>query len=199
MSDTLSVALGFFAALAPFGGVRVFLASMSTPATTAPGPAESAKTALFAGCTAFALLAAAALAADSFLDTIDVSGGAFLFAAGAAMAPVAARLILTGKSMATPAAAGKQRVQPWLAPVGAPLLAGPAPMVAAVAYAAHYGEVEAIAGAGIALTVTALILAVSPWVTRWLGGLGLGVLGRLSGGLLIAVAVSLAIRGVHNV
>lgn len=199
MSDPLSAGLGLFAALAPLGGVRVLLASASSNDEMSATAMEALKTSALGGITAFIALSTAALLANPFLEAIDVSGSAFLFAAGAAMAPVAARLILTGESMATPPTSEPRRFPPWLVPIGAPLLAGPASVVAAVAYAAHYGEAEAIAGAGIAIVAASGILATSPWLARSTGALGLGVLGRLSGALLIAIAVSLAVDGIHGV
>jgi small neutral amino acid transporter SnatA (MarC family) len=201
MSDILRAALGLFAVLASAGGMRVFLATI--PRAEAQEMAglsfrAAASNALPAGGVAFVLLVAAALVADPFLDAIQVSGPSFTFAAAAAMTPLAGRLLLDGDSMAVPEP-GHRRAPAWLLPVAVPLLASPSAVIAAIAYSGKYGEGDAIAALAIATGMSAAILAASPWVFRSLGNFGIGVVGRLSGALVVAIAVSLAVSGVHNV
>lgn len=193
MSDILRAALVTFAVVAAFGGVRPLLAVLG-PGD--PSPARCARTALAAALVALAVFGLAALAADPFLDAIDVSGPSFQFAAAAAMTPLAGKLLLDGDSAAVPE---RQWRRPWLLPVGFPLIANPSAVLTMIALAGRYGEADALLGAAVALAPSAAVLAAAPLIVRHAGEFGAGLLGRLSGAFLVAVAVSLAVSGVRSV
>ena len=101
----------------------------------------------------------AALVADPFLDLLDVSPEPFRFAAGAVMAPLGVRLLLTGDSMPVPRPEDQVGRLWWLLPVAFPLLANPPAIVGAMSYSTRFGEGDAIGGAAIALALSAVVLA----------------------------------------
>jgi multiple antibiotic resistance protein len=194
MSDLLRAAIGLFAAIAPFGALPVFLACSRRPDAIA-----HARLAVFASTFAAAALIASAALADPVLDWLDISPESFQFAAGAIMAPFAARLLLTGTSMPIPTAGEPSHRLDWLTPLGVPLLAGPAAIAAAMSFSARFGFPTAAASSLAVLAVTLLTLLTGAALERQLRPAGVNALGRLSGGLLAVIAVELAVNGVKSV
>jgi multiple antibiotic resistance protein len=195
MTEVLRAALGLTAAVAPFGALPVFLA-LAEAERVSPKVAGAAAA---GAAVAFVVLVAAALVADPFLDLLDVSPEPFRFAAGAVMAPLGVRLLLTGDSMPVPRPDDHVRRLWWLLPVGFPLLANPGAIIGTMSYSSRFGEGDTIAGAGIALAISAAVLAAGPWIQSAIRPIGVNALGRLSGAFLIVIAVELAIDGVRSV
>jgi multiple antibiotic resistance protein len=195
VSEFLRTAAGVFAAVAPFGALPAFLVYAKQGADRLAVP----RFALLSSVVAFAILVVAALVSDPFLDVIDVSPENFQFAAGAIMAPLAIRLLLTGESVGIPSDDDQHSQLSWLLPVAFPILAGPPAIAAALTYSARYGEETAIAGSALAVLATCLILAAGGYLASALRPVGLNALGRLSGAFLVFIAVELAIDGVRSV
>jgi multiple antibiotic resistance protein len=187
--------LGMAAVIAPLGALPVFMA-------LAPG-GESAEATLrrvvLSAGVALGVLVAAVFAAGPVIDFLNVSEENFQLAAGAAMAPLAFHLLLTGQSIGTPRAGEGGRLPAWLVPLGVPLLAGPAAIISAMSYGARFGEATAIGAIGFVLVDTAVLNMCGPAVAERTGMLFVRTLGRLSGGLLMVVAVELAVDGVRSV
>lgn len=197
MSDFAICLAGLFATVAPFGALSAVLRDERDIARQqSPNPLQPARLTLFSPGAAFALLAVAALVSDPLLDTLQISGPSFEFAAAAAMVPLAIRLLVFGDSMAAPA--WKLPDYGWLVPFAAPLLAGPVSLIAAISYADRFGVAEAIVAAAIALSLTDTLLATLP---RWqrVRPLAVQMLGRLSGVLLVAMAAEMALDGLYSV
>ena len=194
MTDFLRTTLGLFAAVAPFGALPVFLAFASLRGESS----QTWRDGVLACGTAFVVLAGAALVADPMLDFLDISGENFQLAAAVAMMPLAFRLILTADS-APPPDEPSGPLPAWLVPLAIPLLASPPAIIAAMSYSARYGEGNAIATAAVVIALTAAITSGGPWLARGIGRFGLGALGRLSGALLVVIAVELAVDGVRSV
>jgi multiple antibiotic resistance protein len=180
-----------FAAVAPFGAVLPFL--------VVTGGKRHSRTATLGSLSAFAVLVLAAALSGPFLGLLDVSAESFQFAAGAVMAPSAFRLLVTGDSMSPANARDESGSRYWLVPVAMPLLAGPASIASAVSYAARFGEATVVSASALALAGAAVVLVVAPTLERLVHPAGLHFLGRLSGALLIVVAVELAVDGVRSV
>ncbi len=192
MNEFWRAALGLVAAAAPFGALPVF-AALVADAT----PGWRARLGLAAGVASLALLAAAALLSGPFLDWLDVSPENFQLAAGLVMLPPSFRLIVWGDSM-TPSEGGAPGLA-WLVPMAVPLIAGPASLAGAMSYGARFGEGTAVGAAALAVAASAAVLAASPWLSRVLHPAGVSALARLSGALLVIVAVELMLDGVHSV
>ena len=184
--------LGMFAAVAPFGALSPFLACSRT--TQHP---SLSRLAAQAAAVAFAILALSALASAPSLELLAISPPSFQFAAAVLMAPLATRLLVAGNGM--PPGIAPAGVMAWLVPLGTPLLAGPTSIVAAISYGARFGEGITIAAAALTMAVSGTLLAGGPWLQGRIGSVGIAVLGRLSGLLLIAIAAELASDGARSV
>lgn len=198
MNDLSVIAFGMFAAIAPFGALR----TIADYVDRAPGqgaPVARGRLTWIPSLIAFTVFAVTAILADPFLELIDVSPENFQFAAGAVMAPFALRLLWTGDSMHQPNSPRIGALEPWLFPAAVPLLAGPASLTAALSYSARFGAGDVIAAAILVLAVSAFLLSLAAPLCRTLGNVGVGTLGRLSGALLVIVAVELAVDGVQSV
>jgi small neutral amino acid transporter SnatA (MarC family) len=194
MGDFPQTLLGIFAAVAPFGALPVF----ARLAEREPGVHPPLFLALVALC-AFAALAAAALVADPFLDWLDVTPENFQFAAAVIMSPLAIRLLVFGTTMGLPGDGSQAGRLAWAVPLGVPLVAGPAALAAAMSYGTRFGIPEVLAAAALVVVFTAALFFVSDRAARLLRGAGMDVLARLSGALLVVIAVELAIDGVRSV
>lgn len=195
MSGLAESLLGMFAAIAPFGAISPFLATVNRSNLAPP----VSRTALFGSAGAFIVLVIASLLSGPFLGLLDVSAESFQFAAAAIMAPPALRLLGNGDSMSPLSAREDSGSRFWLVPIAMPLLAGPAAIAAAIAYAGRFGEDTATVASAVVLAASASILLAGPLLERLVHRAGLTLLGRLSGALLIVIAVELAIDGVRSV
>jgi multiple antibiotic resistance protein len=182
-----------FAVIAPLGALPTMLAWSKGALGQDRGP--DPRIAVLSPAAALALLAAASLVDNPLLDWLDISPESFQGAAGAAMGILAARLILAGDSMPAPE---RTPAYAWLVPFAVPMLAGPSSIIAAISYAARFGEVEAIAASAIVLAFTGALFALLPRLDR-LPLIVAQAAARLSGGLLLVVAIELVIDGVHSV
>lgn len=194
MTEILRAAVGIFATLAPFGLIPAFLAA-SRDGREEDG-ALAGRTLTLAVITALAVLLVAVLLTDPFLGFLDVSGENFQAGAAVIMAPLAVRLLWSGRSL------GLSEVttsRPWLLPLAIPGLAGPASLAAIVAYSGRYGEADAAAAVAIAIVAASALLYAGGFMQRTLGELPISILGRLSGALIVAIAVELAVDGIRSV
>jgi multiple antibiotic resistance protein len=195
MNEFARAAFALVLAVAPLGAVPVFAAYLREVSAE-----TRLRGAIGVGALSFVLLAVTVLVGDPFLDWIDVSPENFQIAAGIIIAPVALRLLVTGDSMITPREAdGPMPSRAWLIPIVFPLIVGPASLAAAISYGTRYGEGETIAAAAVASAFALLACAFALTLTRSLGTLAIGALGRLNGALLMIVVVELIIDGVQTV
>ena len=193
MTDILRAAVGIFATLAPLGLIPAFQAA----ARDSDGnDARAGSTLPLAGITALVVLLVAVLLTDPFLGFLDVSGENFQAGAALIMAPLAVRLLWSGRSLGFSEVATNR---PWLLPLAIPGLASPASLGAVVAYSGRYGEADAAAAVAIAIVAASALLYAGGFLQRALGERAIGVLGRLSGALIVAIAVKLAVDGVRSV
>lgn len=184
---------GMFAAVSPFGALAAVIAYRSERGQGSP---EVQQLAFFAPTAALAVLVFSALISESFLNAVDISGASFQFAAAAMMAPLAIRLLITGDSMATPR--WKLRAYARLVPSSIPLLAGPVSIVAAISYSDRIGLIETIVASAIALALTAALFRTLPWWERQRSVVA-QMMGRLSGVLLVGMAVEMALDGLRRI
>ena len=185
MSEFARAALGIFAAVAPFGALTVFLDARV-------GTEDRRKVVAIMYVAALLIIGVAALAAEPFLDWLDVSPENFQLAAGLIMLPQAMQLVTRGRTLS----GGENGA---IVPLSAPLLAGPASMAAAMSYATRFGEAEAIGASAIVLFGAAGLLLAGEWVERNAGRAAIGLLGRLNGALLVIIAIEMAVDGVRSV
>lgn len=192
MTEIVRAAAGIFATLAPFGLIPAFLAAERD----ADDDDHAGRTLLFAATTAAIALLVAVLLADLFLGFLDVSGENFQAGAAVIMAPLAVRLLWSGRSLGLSETATRR---PWLLPLAVPGLAGPASLGAVVTFSARYGEADAAVAVAISVVAASVLLYFGGFLQRVLGELAIGVLGRLSGALIVAIALELAVDGIRSV
>ena len=186
-----------FAAISPFGAlVSVITYRRERAQQSEADVLQPHQLTYFAPVAAFAALVLAALIGSPLLNGLDISGASFQFAAAAIMIPPAIRLLVAGDSMAAPR--GRLRAYAWLVPFSFPLLAGPVSIVAAISYADRFGVVEAIVSSAIALAAAAALFSTQPWWERQ-PSITLRTLARLSGVLLVGMAVEMALDGLHRI
>lgn len=196
MSDFFRCLVGMFAVVAPLGALSSLLTWGRAPALTGEAGASPLRWTIGTPAAAFVVLAVSALLNEPLLDWLNISPESFQFAAGAAMAPLAVRLILAGDSMPPPRHPLPSYT--WLVPFAAPMLAGPSSIIAAVSYAARFGEGEVILASAIVLGVTAALFALPDRIEK-APLVVVQTAARLSGGLLVLIAVELAVDGVRSV
>jgi len=193
--DFSLAAAGLFAAVAPLGGLPVFLA-LARGSTARQR--LTAATLVATAC--FALMAAAAAIAGSVLDWLEVSGENFQLAAAAVMLPLAARLLWSGRSLSLPPQDDRPPLlRAWLMPLTLPLLAGPAPLVAAMSYSARFDAGLTIGAAALVAALTGTLLAAPLFRPRGRSATVVDILGRFNGALLVVVAVELFVDGIQSV
>jgi multiple antibiotic resistance protein len=194
--DALIVCAGMFATVSPLGALAsVLWYRCDRSATGMPDPL-TAQQLLLSPIAAFAVLTLFALAGGPLLDAFDISGSSFEFAAAAAMAPLAIRLLVAGDSTAIP----RQQLRPyaWLAPFAFPMLAGPVSIIAAIAYGQRTGEIETIIATAIVLAIAAALFAtLSLWEKQRL--IAVQMSARLSGVLLAGMAIEMALDGLRSI
>ncbi len=194
MSEFSRAALGLFAAVAPAGALPAFaLLARNADAV------QRTRLASLVGLIAFALLAGTAALGAPFLDWLNISPENFQLAAALVMLPLALRLLWSGESMTLPREVDRPLRRVWPTPLTVPLVAGPASLVAALSYGTRFGLEPTLGAAAFVLTLTALAFAAAPQLRRSLGTPGISALGRLTGVLLVVVAIELLVDGVQSV
>ena len=176
-----------------------FLAAVNPPAIALAAAGFDGETrrgrALAAGggvAVALALYLAAALGAETWLEALDVAPETFRLAAGLVMVVAGGYAVWRGRVAAGAGEGG------WLAgisPLGVPLLASPAGLVAAISHGADDGEGKTLAAALVVIALAGVLAFLAP--RR--GGAALDAAARLLGALLIVLAAGLAVDGVRAV
>lgn len=137
--------------------------------------------------------------ASRILDGLAIEPESFRIAAGGVMAMVGAQVIWRGIAAGAaniPARDGEGRW--WEAavfPLGIPILAGPAGIVAAMSISADHGVGKALGAVAIALAIAFVLLLSRPERARP----ALDGIARVTGALLVAFAVALVISGIKAV
>lgn len=141
-----------------------------------------------------AVLVVVAGAADSLLDFLDIQPETFRIAAGIVMLATGALAVVRGGWPAPPEGADAA----WragLSPLGLPLLAGPAAIVAAASYGADEGVGTTVAAFALPLLAGAA-LAARPFAPPLAA---FRALAAITGALLVVVAVGLIVSGVRDI
>ncbi len=146
------------------------------------------------------LLVAATMLHGQFLDLLGVAAPSFDIAAGIVMLAGAWRPLLRGRAIEESTASLLDTSdRAALIPLALPLLASPAALAAAISHGARVGEGETIVVALVVAGLAALAMGTEP-LLQWRHRQPVaGVLARLTGALLVFVAVSLIVDGVFSV
>jgi multiple antibiotic resistance protein len=192
MDEFLRATVSLFAVIDPLGSILVFDA-----ATRKASQGERRQAALLTVSVAFFLLTLFTLAGNEVLEFLDISAASFQIAAGVLLVFPALRLVERGDPLATPAEGVEvSPLQAAIVPLAIPLLAGPAALATATAYATRYGTAETIAAVATVLGITLVLFLAGAWILEQLGQGVLRAVARMIGVLLMAIAVDLIATGV---
>ena len=186
----------------PPGTAAVFAAM--TPRDT---PAERASQARRACLVAFGVLAVFGLAGEVLLSSLGIGLPAMRVAGGILLFITAADMVRGshGVRETDPERQAAIRTDEDIAvfPLGIPLIAGPGGMTTMVVLHSHAGgdwvKILAIeAAVGVTILLTLICLLGARWIAHALGEAGTSVAGRVLGVLLAALAVQIALDGLHQ-
>lgn len=187
MSDFLRIVVVFLAAVNP---AAVAMAMAAKGGDTDARPAW--RVPLIGGLIGGTILVAAAAAADSILDGLDIAPESFRVAAGAVMAVAGLAVIWRGRWSDGGHDAG---IQAAIFPLAIPLIAGPAAIVAAISYGVDEGRGGTIVAAIISVLIAGVLVAARPAKAAPV----LDGIARVLGGLLVVVAAGLVVSGVRAI
>ena len=202
MAETFVLALtAFLVTIDPIGLVPIFIA-LTRGADAARRRAMAVKGVLIGG----AILLLFALAGERALTALGIGMPAFRIAGGLLLLAIAFEMVFEKRSERRAGTAGQAVDEPQVDvsvfPLGIPLIAGPAAITTTILQTgAHAGDPARQAlVVGAMLTVLALVtstLLASSMLAARLGPTLVGVLSRLLGLILAALAVQQVIDGVH--
>ena len=185
--------------VSPHGAVPLFLSM-----TVDDGRLHRRRSAVYAAATCGAVLALAALGGDLVFRFFGITIDAFRIAGGALMFLYAIDMV----QMRTPrmkttqeeVASGVAQQEVGIIPLGVPMLAGPGAIATVMALRLdnHQGmAVLLLAITALALACAAILLA-AVRLERWLSPAVMGMLMRLQGLLLGAIAVQMMVSGIRG-
>ncbi len=185
----------------PFATIPAFVVMTETDSAT-----KRARMARQAAWTCFLVLTAFAFTGSVIFKMFSVTLPAFKIGGGLLLFMVAMDMLQARRSTQESAeerqaASGKEEV--GISPIGIPMLAGPgaiSTVMVLMAQTKHWWQVAPVFG-GIAGTALAsyYILAGANRVRGLLGEIGIRVLGRLMGLVLVAIAVQFVLNGLADV
>ena len=184
-------------------GTAVVFAAM-TPKDT---PAERASQARRACLVGFGVLAVFGLAGASLLQALGIGLPAMRIAGGALLFLTAAEMVTDRHALRSTDSERNAAIHTdqdiAIFPLGIPLIAGPGAMTTMVILHSQTGgdpwRIAAIEAAVAAvLLVTFVALMAARWLSRVMGETGASVAGRVLGVLLAALAVQIALDGLHE-
>ncbi len=193
MSDFLRALLVFLAISNAAGAALAFDVDLQR------GVRQRVAVSFAAWVLAMALAGFAVVMRERLLEALQIAAASFDLAAGAVMVVAALRPLWSGRTIDVPANA---RLRAWrlaVAPLAVPALAGPAALVAAIAYADRYETGATVAALAVAFAVTAVAAAGARPLNRVLGGAVLVSASRLIAAVLIVLAFALIVDGVQRV
>jgi multiple antibiotic resistance protein len=187
LSEYLRLLVAFFAAVNP---------AAVAMATMAKGGEEDQRhswviAAIGAGV-AMVLFLIAVLVSESLLGWLQIEPETFRVAAGIVMAVCGAYTVWFGRWGQHSEEVG------WFAgvfPLGLPLLAGPAGLIAALSYSVDKGEGRTLGAVAVVVVIGAILVALRPRNSAP----ALDAIARITGALLIAIAAGLVVSGVRAI
>lgn len=201
--ETLKLFVPVFIITSPLGAVPLFLGM-----TQHDSPARRRHTALLAAITATLALIGAALAGQAVFDFFGVSIDAFRIAGGILLFIIALDLVQVRqarmKTTDPEYEEGQHKAEVGIIPLGTPMLTGPAAMATVMVMCNTIDDRSLAATLPLFLAillnggVILLVLLTGMWLQRFLTPSAMGIVLRLEGLLLAAIAVQMSVTGVTN-
>jgi len=187
-----------FAIIDPFGSVPLFLGMTANDPDSA-----RRKMALRACIVAFLVLTAFAVFGRGILRTFSVDVPAFQVAGGIVLAMIALPMLAATRMgtriLPSEEEEGAEKADISIVPLAIPLLSGPGAITAVIALTQHSPppapRLVVICVMALVLAATYFILGASARIARGLGATGLNVLTRVSGLIILVVAVQFVLEG----
>ncbi|MCY4639680.1 MAG: hypothetical protein OXC94_05000 [Chloroflexi bacterium] len=192
MSGLVALALAMLAVVTP---PAVMLAATRSEA---PARERRRRLALPAVALAGGLIAGGTLFHGHWRGLLEVSAASFEMAAGIVMVAAAGSTLLRGRSIEAGLLATHSGLA-YAAALALPVLAGPAVLAAAIAYAGREGSTATLVGAAIALVAAAAASAAAPAPLARRHQLWLGFVARLLAALLVVLGAGLVVSGLRAV
>ncbi len=196
-------AVPLFIIVSPLGTAPLFLSM-----TAQDPPARRTRTALIAAVTTAITLAIAALAGEAIFSFFGVSVHAFRIAGGILLFIIGMDLIQVRNSRTRTTEqevqVGIEKEEVGIIPLGIPMLAGPGAMATVMVLGASGHEPASGWAAPAALLTAIICVGFATWlilraavsVQRWLNPVAMGIIVRLEGLLLCALAAQMVVTGV---
>ncbi len=192
LNSDVTTLVALFAVVSPITSIPVFL-SLTTGSSKEQRRVIALKTALVSGLTLFI----AYFVGDIILRLMSIRMDAFRIAGALIIGAIAWSMVMGRKGLSVePSASGAAVV-----PLAIPMMAGPGAIATVIAIGNTDIGVVRIADVVIILVLamlTGLILLLAEPIERMLGEQGLMVVTRIFGLLLLAIAVSTIISGLHS-
>ncbi len=143
---------------------------------------------------AFGLLLVFMFIGDGFLRVMGLSGLSLQIAGGVVMFLIALRMIFPPDTGPGPPPEG----EPLIVPLAVPALAGPSALATVMLLVSQAPErrLEWVAALSVTMAVCAVVLVLAERIQRLVGNRVVDALERLTGLILVAVAVEMLIRGI---
>ncbi len=186
----------------PFATIPAFVVM-----TENDSPAKRLRMARQAAWTCFLILTSFAFAGSLIFKVFNITLPAFKIAGGVLLTIVALDMLQARRSQTQESAeereAASAKEEVGISPIGIPMLAGPgaiSTVMVLMGQSARWWQAAPVFAA-IAVTSAAsyYILAGAGRVRGWLGDIGIRVLGRLMGLVLVAIAVQFILNGLTDV
>jgi multiple antibiotic resistance protein len=175
--------------MGPFASIPVFLS-----VTKGMDKGQRARAVSYAVGIAAIVLFAFLFFGQAILSVFGIDFPSLKIAGGIVLSILGIELVL-----GFPLIRGKYKYSPAIVLIGTPLLTGPGVIVTTVIFAEEYGY--------IITTIAALAALASSWITLWfsryfvkvLGKYGVDIASKVTGILLVAVAVEFVVAGVKTI
>lgn len=202
-SDFVKVTVSLFVVVSPPGCVPLFLSM-----TARDDSVKRRRTALYASVTTAVALIVAAFAGEALFRVFGITVDAFLIAGAILLFLYSMDMVQVRtprmKTTDEEVQQGTEQEQVGVVPLGIPMLAGPGAFATAMVFSLQarneavriWALVAAIIATGLSIWI---IFRLAVRLQRWLGPVGMGVLIRIEGLILAAIAVQMAVKGIQGI
>jgi len=181
--DLLAVSLTFVLVMDPFGNIPVFLAILKSVEE------KRRRTVIIREmCFALVILSVFLFFGDRILAAMRIGEPALGIAGGIVLFLIALNMVFPGSGVSL---AGPQEEEPFIVPMAVPLIAGPSMMAVVILFSSRYpGQTGLLfLSLGIAWLIAIVILLGASILKRFLGQSVLKAVEKLTGLILITIAV----------
>jgi len=186
LEEVLKAALSLFVIMSPFTSIPVFLS-----VTKGMDKGQRARTIFYAVGIAAIVLFAFLFFGQAILSVFRIDFTSLKIAGGIVLSILGIELVLDLSFIRR-----RYKYSPAIVLLGTPLLTGPGVIVTTVIFVEEYGYIITIIAALAALASSWITLWCSRYLVKVLGKYGVDIASKVTGILLVAVAVEFVITGV---